>query len=282
MLRNNIAGTISQIGLGAKQNATVIDPNQGNIAQDLATAFSNYKGATDRQAYIDALNSGDQAQIDKALAAYDPQAYAKAMETRQEREWQLADADKQFERQKELADLAYGRQVALANLSNQNAIGLEQLKNALKNQTNTQSDADSLATAQKGINQLAEVARDKNLGVFTEWRRSHGLTGKDVEIDKGKIASGVAALAPRAIAKLKAAGVSGINSLPEFMTYIGLPENPTSEQIAGAIPLMAQVAGVENPMATSSDIVTPTPNSAEMQIGSTQKFNNGFSITRVK
>jgi hypothetical protein len=84
--------------------------------------------------------------------------------------------------------------------------------------------------------------------VFTDWRRNHGLTGNEVEQEYGKISAAVAGIAPRAISKLKAAGVSGINSLPEFMTYIGLPANPTSQQIMGAIPMMAQIAGVENPI----------------------------------
>lgn len=244
----NIAGNLSQIGLGAVQKANVVGGDKNNLAQDLATAFSNYRGAKDKQAYIDALQGGNQEDIDKALAAYDPQAYAKAMETRQAREWQLADADTQFARQKELAQMNFGNQLALENVRNQHAIGLKQLSDALKNQTDEQAKADSLDLAQQGINQLAQVGKDNNIGVFTNWRREHGLTGKDVENDLGKISSGVAAIAPKAISNLKAAGVSGINSLPEFMTYIGLPQNPTSKQILGAIPLMAQIAGVKNPL----------------------------------
>lgn len=102
--------------------------------------------------------------------------------------------------------------------------------------------------AQEGINQLAEVAKNGNIGVFTNWRRERGLTGRKIERDLGKISSSVAAVAPRAISNLKAAGVSGINTKGEFLQYIGLPENPTSEQLMGAIPIMAQIAGVENPI----------------------------------
>lgn len=285
----NIAGNLSQIGLGAVQKANVVGGDKNNLAQDLATAFANYRGAKDKQAYIDALQGGNQEDIDKAMAAYDPQAYAKAMETRQAREWQLADADTQFARQKELAQMNFGNQLALENVRNQHAIGLKQLSDALKNQTDEQAKADSLDLAQQGINQLAQVGKDNNIGVFTNWRRERGLTdwfGNNVENDLGKISSGVAAIAPKAISNLKAAGVSGINSLPEFMTYIGLPQNPTSKQILGAIPLMAQIAGVKNPLeggqANPADIVTSAPSMTSLDVGATQKYNNGFSVTRIK
>lgn len=194
-----------------------------------------------RDAYINAINGGNQDEIDKAFANYDPESYAKVMMGRQ-------DADTQFARQKELAQMNFGNQLALENVRNQNAIGLKKLALDLKNQTDEQAKTDSLDLAQQGINQLAQVGKDNNIGVFTNWRREHGLTGKDVENDLGKISSGVAAIAPKAISNLKAAGVSGINSLPEFMTYIGLPPNPTSKQILGAIPMMAQIAGVKNPL----------------------------------
>lgn len=120
---------------------------------------------------------------------------------------------------------------------------------AVKAKETEENDERSRKQAQDSINQLASVADRNNIGVFTDWFRSKGLTGAQVEKDLGEISSAVAGLAPRAISNLKNAGVSGINSLSEFMTYIGLPQNPTSKQIAGAIPMMAQIAGVENPYA---------------------------------
>lgn len=258
MLRNNIAGTLAQIGLGAKQNATVVG-NDSDFGQALAQGLGTWDKYTKKQAYIDALQGGDQEKIDSALASYNPEAYAQVMQAREQRANQLADADTQFARQKELAQMNFGNQLALENVRNQHAIGLKQLSDALKNQTDEQAKTDSLDLAQQGINQLAQVGKDNNIGVFTNWRREHGLTGKDVENDLGKISSGVAAIAPKAISNLKAAGVSGINSLPEFMTYIGLPQNPTSKQILGAIPMMAQIAGVKNPLAeTQSAPATAT------------------------
>jgi hypothetical protein len=97
----------------------------------------------------------------------------------------------------------------------------------------------------------------------------------------GKISSAVAAVAPRAIAQLKKAGVSGINTKGEFMQYIGLPENPTSQQILGALPMMAEIAGVKNPLDSGNAVFT-TPTPTGLDVGATQKFSNGFSVTRIK
>lgn len=280
MIGNNIAGTLSQIGLRAVQPATVIDngKDMGKAIQDSLKMYNDY---SKKQAYIDALQSGNQEDIDKALAAYDPQAYAKAMETRQAREWQLADADTQFARQKELANINFNNQVALADLKNKQAIGLKQLENALKS---GQNDTESLANAQNAVNTLSRIAQNGNIGAMTRLRQGFGLANDQQERELGEISGAIAAIAPRAIAKLKAAGVSGVNTLGEFMTYVGLPQNATSKQIAGALPLIAQVAGVNLPeqQASPADIVTSMPTMSNLDVGATQKYNNGFSVTRIK
>ena len=116
MLRQNIAGTLSQIGLNAKQDAQYIPDNRQDLGAVIAKGMNDWDKYTKKQAYIDALQGGNQEDIDKALAAYDPQAYAKAMETRQAREWQLADADTQFARQKELANINFNNNMALKRL----------------------------------------------------------------------------------------------------------------------------------------------------------------------
>lgn len=116
MLRQNIAGSLSQIGLNAVQPATVIDRNKGNLAEDLAKAYSGWDSANKKQAYIDALQGGDQEKIDSALASYNPEAYAQVMQAREQRANQLADADTQFARQKELANINFNNNMALKRL----------------------------------------------------------------------------------------------------------------------------------------------------------------------
>jgi len=116
MLRQNIAGSLSQIGLNAVQPATVIDRNKGNLAEDLAKAYSGWDSANKKQAYIDALQGGNQEEIDSALANYNPEAYAQVMQAREQRANQLADADTQFARQKELANIQFNNNMALKRL----------------------------------------------------------------------------------------------------------------------------------------------------------------------
>lgn len=180
-------------------------------------------------------------------------------ERAEERQWALDDRQAQRDFQREMLDAQTQRAFALENMRNQNERSLAEFKAGLDNLATAQADEEkakleqeSYDQAQNGINQLYDVAERNNIGVFTDWRRNHGLTGKETEQEYGRISSAVAAIAPRAISKLKAAGVSGINSLPEFMTYIGLPQNPTSQQIMGALPMMAQIAGVENPVKNKS------------------------------
>jgi len=190
-------------------------------------------------------------------------AYAdmlKAEEQRaEERQWALDDRQAQRDFQREMLDYQTQRALGLEGVRQANAMKLAEFKNGLNDLAKAQADEEkakleqeSYDQAQNGINQLFDVAERNNIGVFTDWRRNHGLTGKETEQEYGRISSAVAAVAPRAISKLKAAGVTGINSLPEFMTYIGLPQNPTSQQIMGALPMMAQIAGVENPVKNKS------------------------------
>ena len=115
MIGNNIAGTLSQIGLRAVQPATVIDngKDMGKAIQDSLKMYNDY---SKKQAYIDALQGGNQEKIDIALASYNPEAYAQVMQAREQRANQLADADTQFARQKELANLNFNNSMALKRL----------------------------------------------------------------------------------------------------------------------------------------------------------------------
>lgn len=110
-----------------------------------------------------------------------------------------------------------------------------------------QEEEMSVKNAQAGVNTMKEIADAGNLGRFQDSWWNPARYGEDVQKDQGKLASAIAAVAPRAIAKLKAAGVSGVNTLGEFMTYVGLPQNATSKQIGAAVPLIAQIIGVEDP-----------------------------------
>lgn len=212
-------------------------------------------------------------------------------ERAEERQWKLDDIASQRDFKRELLDAQTQRAFALENMRNANARSLKEWELGLKNQAQAEADAQqaeaeaqSQKQAQDAINDLYDVASKGNIGAWTDWRLKHKLTTAETERDLGKRSAAVAGIASRAIAKLKAAGVSGVNSLPEFMTYIGLPENPTSEQIMGALPMMAQIAGVENPIPEKSlkQFNNNSANAPMLDVGATQNFNNGFSVTRVK
>ena len=120
-----------------------------------------------------------------------------------------------------------------------------------------QAKAQSEETARRGLAELQGVADRGNIGAWTRWRQGMGLLGDEAEQDLGKQSAALAAIAPAAISKLKEAGVSGVNSLPEFMTYVGLGEDPTSEQIAGALPIIANTLGFSDPAIPARNGVAP-------------------------
>lgn len=106
-----------------------------------------------------------------------------------------------------------------------------------------QAKAQSEETARRGLAELQGVADRGNIGAWTRWRQDRHITDDEQEQDLGALSAGLAAIAPMAIGKLKEAGVSGVNSLPEFMTYVGLGENPTSAQLRGALPIISNTLG---------------------------------------
>lgn len=104
-------------------------------------------------------------------------------------------------------------------------------------------------TMQSAIKTLEDLSNAENLTFWDRARAGIGIGSTDTRLAQGQLSSAIAGIAPVAIQKLKSAGVSGINSLPEFMTYVGLPENATNEQIKGALPLIKQIVGYEEPVA---------------------------------
>lgn len=133
----------------------------------------------------------------------------------------------------------------------------ELAQNELTRQAKAQEQADALAkqqeeeqksldNAQSGVELMQQIADRDNLSKFQDsW---FNKWDKNIQADKGALASAIAAVAPRAIAKLKAAGVSGVNTLGEFMTYVGLPQNATSAEIGAAVPMIAQIIGADAPI----------------------------------
>lgn len=212
---------------------------------DLAGALSTYKDTyqntrdramqeaqqnlqqTKQDALANALKGGDEKEIAAAYAEYNPQA---AMAQRLED----SKLSQQFKNQMALLDRKY-----------QNQRGLEALKQMYGGQgTGGNNMQNAFDTAVAGINQLQTVADDGDIGPWTRMRQKLNTSSDKQDQDLGRISSSISAIAPAVIQRLKNAGVSGVNTLGEFMTYVGLPENPTSAEIQGALPMIKQILGI--------------------------------------
>lgn len=247
MLKRNFAETTNNIGAtNFYDMAMNFHDRQKQKELDVNELMNGYQKGVDMQrknALADALQSGDEEAINKAYANHDPQA---AMQDRLSR---MAEQRK-FDQQKELLGIKndydaadFDRRAALAR-------DIAQIKaggNGLVNINMGANGENGVDTAQMGLDVLKDVGDNGRVGAWTRLRRDLKLTSDQEEKDLGAITSAIGAIAPQAIAKLKAAGVSGVNTLGEFMTYVGLPEKPISTEIVGALPQIAAILGKPNP-----------------------------------
>lgn len=123
----------------------------------------------------------------------------------------------------------------------------EALKQKAKSESEREKSQLARTRAEKqaieGIRALQQLVDDDSLGNFNQ--SSWNIYPSDAtRLAQGKLAGAIAAIAPVAIQRLKDSGVSGINTMSEFMRYVGLPENPTSKQIEGALPLIMSSIGI--------------------------------------
>lgn len=240
---NDIIKTAGMYTPPAKQRV-----DWSSLMDNIGQGINDYQDNVKKQALVNALQSGNTDEINAAYSAYDPTGAManklKMDQLNQQREWSLSDAERNHQWDLEAQD----RQLA-------NSLRLANYKQGLKDSSSSKENLDPavLAAAQAGINQLADVGNRGNIGNLTRARMAMNLSTSEQEQDLGKMTSAIAAIAPTAIQRLKNAGVSGVNTLGEFMTYVGLPEKPTSEQIKGAIPLIAQVAGLQNPYSAAAN-----------------------------
>ncbi|MBQ4155889.1 MAG: hypothetical protein IJD90_03690 [Clostridia bacterium] len=133
----NIAGTLSNIGLGAIQKANVVGEDR-DLGKAIAQGLGDWNKFKTRQAYIDQLTS--EHPEDAAKIAQDPEAYAKMLQdnanAERDQQYKLDVLGKQFE-----------NALALEGVKNQNAMGLARLAAALKgNQTTGMQNIEYLKT----------------------------------------------------------------------------------------------------------------------------------------
>ena len=245
MLNKNFAATSAMIGRAPKM--VIEQPHftkQEDWGQVMSKFLTDYKNQTNENELKSALQSGDEEAINKAAAAYDPKGFYDAMQkikaTREA-------SDLDFERKKELLGIKNQYDIDAAEKTAALAREIARIKSGGKGLVNINmgagEDVPVVDTAQMGLDKLQDIADRDSIGAWTRFRKGLKLTTDQEEKDLGAISSSIAAIAPEAISKLKAAGVSGINTMAEFLTYLGLPENPTSQEIAGALPQISAIIG---------------------------------------
>lgn len=188
------------------------------------------------QDYVNAEASGDKAGMQKALGLMAGYAPTETLD---------------FINSRDRIGKMTPYQQAMLNMEQKKLDALE-TKKAQEEQIKEETKQKTLNDAQMGVNLLKDVADSDVLG------KAQGVTSwfdDDVQKAQGRVSSAIAALAPTAIQRLKDAGVSGVNTLGEFMTYVGLPEKPTSQQIAGALPQIASIVGVQDPYGNKNGII---------------------------
>lgn len=101
------------------------------LPEVVSKGIENWDNAMRKKAYVDALQTGDQEKIDKALASYDADAYQNVLKDREKRQQELDDRAAQRDFQREMLDAQLKNSFALENLRNQNARGLAEYKAGL-------------------------------------------------------------------------------------------------------------------------------------------------------
>lgn len=203
--------------------------NKISALESLSNALGSIEPKTYKGAYgVEEVNpfvSG----LSGALKGFD-----KVYSSRKEAERKLADDE--FELAKMMAE------------ANKQAI-TTQVKEDVEKVNVPEDQAMQKGTMQSAIKTLEELSNAENLTFWDRARAGVGIGSTDTRLAQGQLSSAIAGIAPTAIQRLKNAGVTGVNTLGEFMTYVGLPENATNEQIKGALPLIKQIVGYEEPVA---------------------------------
>lgn len=126
MLGRDFAGTSANIGLGAMQKA-MLKPNEPNLGVMLANGIKAYDNNQKKQAYVDALQGGDQDAINKAWADYDADGYAQYLQNKEATQTDFANKLAMLDKENEYA-------TGLENLQNSNAYGLAKFRAGLQEQ----------------------------------------------------------------------------------------------------------------------------------------------------
>lgn len=153
----------------------------------------------------------------------------------------------QYEREDAVAKQAHDYKMAQIAAQNQAKLEADQLEKKAKAEKEEEAKKAAISAAENALADLQKLADENSLTSFGSLRAKYSLWGgaEERKKAKGRLAADIAAIGPLVLKKVKEAGASGINTVGEAMLYIGLPENPTSAEIAGALPILKKTLGIE-------------------------------------
>lgn len=151
-----------------------------------------------------------------------------------------AKLDNDIEKQKATADYYAGKNVDYSKLP------VSALKEIAEKQEKMQKESEQRAAAQGALKDLYDLAQSGKINALSKSTDNWFLT-KESSKRIGKREAALASLLPLTNSVARASGGSGINTLGEMMAYLGMPENATSAQIAGALPGISRKLGIEIP-----------------------------------
>lgn len=151
-----------------------------------------------------------------------------------------AKLDNEIDKQKATADYYAGKNVDYSKLP------VSALKEIAEKQEKMQKESEQKAAAQGALKDLYDLAQSGKINALSKSTDNWFLT-KESSKRIGKREAALASLLPLTNSVARASGGSGINTLGEMMAYLGMPENATSAQIAGALPGISRKLGIEIP-----------------------------------
>lgn len=151
-----------------------------------------------------------------------------------------AKLNNEIDKQKATADYYAGKNVDYSKLP------ISALKEIAEKQEKMQKESEQKAAAQGALKDLYDLAQSGKIDALSKSTDNWFLTKKASE-RIGKREAALASLLPLTNSVARASGGSGINTLGEMMAYLGMPENATSAQIAGALPGISRKLGIDIP-----------------------------------
>lgn len=161
-----------------------------------------------------------------------------------------AKLDNEIDKQKATADYYAGKNVDYSKLP------VSALKEIAEKQEKMQKESEQKAAAQGALKDLYDLAQSGKINALSKSTDNWFLT-KESSKRIGKREAALSSLLPLTNSIARASGGSGINTLGEMMAYLGMPENATSAQIAGALPGISRKLGIEIP-GVKAEVTKPT------------------------